>query len=77
LLARDLTEPVSYLYGNPVNPASRARAMTRLFCRDETNGAFGSEWGSDDIQVNVSANGNPPASTAALALDDRGWLVCA
>ena len=20
---------------------------------------------------------NPPASTAALALDDRGWLVCA
>jgi CRP-like cAMP-binding protein len=23
------------------------------------------------------ASRNPPASTAALALDDRGWLVCA
>jgi hypothetical protein len=52
-----LRSDVSYLYGNPVNPSSRARAMARLFCRDETNGAFGSEWGSDDIQVNVSVNG--------------------
>lgn len=51
-----LRSDVSYLYGNPTNPASRARAMARLFCRDETNGAFGSEWGSDDIQVNVAAN---------------------
>jgi len=51
-----LRSDVSYLYGNPVNPASRARAMARLFCRDETNGAFGSEWGSDDIQINVAAN---------------------
>jgi endonuclease/exonuclease/phosphatase family metal-dependent hydrolase len=52
-----LRSDVSYLYGNPVNPASRAGSMARLFCRDETNGAFGSEWGSDDIQINVNVNG--------------------
>ena len=27
--------------------------------------------------LRVKVRGNPPASTAALALDDRGWLVCA
>jgi endonuclease/exonuclease/phosphatase family metal-dependent hydrolase len=52
-----LRSDVSYLYGNPMNPLSRAGATATLFCRDETNGAFGSEWGSDDIQVNVGVNG--------------------
>jgi len=52
-----LRSDVSYLYGNPVAPVSRARALAQLFCRDETNGAFGSEWGSDDVQINVSVNG--------------------
>lgn len=52
-----LRSNVSYLYGNPTAPRSRARAMARLFCVDETNGFAGSEWGSDDIQVNVTANG--------------------
>jgi hypothetical protein len=52
-----LRSDVSYLYGNPGEPRSRARAMARLFCLDETDGFAGSEWGSDDIQVNVTANG--------------------
>lgn len=52
-----LRSNVSYLYGNPGKPGSRARALARLFCVDETNGLGGNEWGSDDIQVNVTANG--------------------
>lgn len=52
-----LRSDVSYLYGNPGAPRSRARAMARLFCVDETDGVGGNEWGSDDIQVNVTANG--------------------
>jgi hypothetical protein len=52
-----LRSDISYLYGNPANPASHAGKLAQLFCRDETNGTFGSEWGSDDIQVNVSVNG--------------------
>lgn len=52
-----LTSDVSYLYGFPANPGSRAKAMARLFCRDETNGALGLEVGSDDIGVNVMVGG--------------------
>lgn len=52
-----LSSDVSYLYGNVNNPRSRARQMARLFCHDETDGFAGSEAGSDDIQINVTADG--------------------
>ena len=52
-----LRSTVSYLYGNPGEPRSRARGLAQLFCVDETDGFAGSEWGSDDIQINVTANG--------------------
>lgn len=53
----ELTSNISYLYGDPGNPTSRAKAMARLFCRDETNTAFGTEIGSDDIGINVIVGG--------------------
>lgn len=52
-----LTSDVSYLYGDPTRPASRARALARLFCRDESDGVLGNELGSDDTAVNVLVRG--------------------
>lgn len=64
-----LRSDISYLYGNPADPSSRALALARLFCRDETNGAFGSEWGSDDIAVNIEVN-----RTTVVHIDNNDQL---
>jgi hypothetical protein len=61
-----LESDVSYLYSLPPTavpgvpiPDSRTRATraAELFCIDETDGTFGNEWGSDDIQINVHEDG--------------------
>jgi hypothetical protein len=56
---------VTYLYARPsvvpgalAAPPSRATRPAELFCIDETDGTFGNEWGSDDIQVNVNSDGD-------------------
>jgi hypothetical protein len=48
-------------------------ARQRLFVAELGNGSLGVV----DLQQDKLLHRNPPASTAALALDDRGWLVCA
>lgn len=66
-----LTSDVSYLYTVPATqtskggpavppgqpPPGRALAPGSLLCIDETNGFAGNESGSDDIQINVSSQG--------------------
>jgi Endonuclease/Exonuclease/phosphatase family len=59
-----LESDVSYLYSRPapapaalVPPPTRATRTAELFCVDETDGLLGNEWGSDDMQVNVSSDG--------------------
>ncbi|MCB8823321.1 endonuclease/exonuclease/phosphatase family protein [Microvirga rosea] len=51
-----LTSDVSYLYAVP-GPRSHALGLATLTCIDETDGTFGNEWGSDDIQINISSDG--------------------
>ena len=60
-----LESDVTYLYSKPstvpgalVGPATHAKEAAQLTCIDETDGFMGSEWGSDDIQINLSSNGD-------------------
>ena len=51
-----------YLYSNGTERGGRAiGGDARLMCIDETDGFLGSEWGSDDIQINVDVNGQNAA----------------
>jgi endonuclease/exonuclease/phosphatase family metal-dependent hydrolase len=53
---------VCYLYSNGTERGGRAiGGDARLMCLDETDGFLGSEWGSDDIQINVGVNGQNAA----------------
>ena len=53
---------VCYLYSNGTERGGRAiGGDARLMCIDETDGFLGSEWGSDDIQINVDVNGQNAA----------------
>jgi hypothetical protein len=54
----EVTTDVSYLYSNAADLRGRAiGGSATLTCLDETDGFLGSEGGSDDIQVNVTVNG--------------------
>ena len=60
-----LESNVTYLYSKPstvpgalAGPPTRAKRAAELVCIDETDGFLGSEWGSDDIQINLTSNGD-------------------
>ncbi len=60
----ELASDVTYLYTVPAcspkqpgNELQRGLDQGYLVCTDETDGAFGLEAGSDDISINVSADG--------------------
>lgn len=62
----------SYLYGNPAGPGQRALGQATLFCIDETDGTFGNEWGSDDLELAITAPGTNIffANTSDMQFDD-------
>ena len=48
-----------------------------ISCGAETIARHKRSYAREDFIFDPLHYRNPPASTAALALDDRGWLVCA
>ena len=70
----EFSTDATYLYSNAADLRGRALGgCARLICLDETNGFLGSEAGSDEIQVNVTVNGQNVAHvphTDALDFDD-------
>ena len=71
----EVSTDVSYLYSNAADLRGRAvGGSATLTCLDETDGFLGSESGNDDIQVNVTVNGQNVAHVPhsdALDFDDE------